>query len=203
MKQVIIDKKKQFTPRRVIWRNAKFSFVYTDHLPIEITLSGMPRRSSMTLKSSTYNIGKPGGWKAYKEMTDKAAKSIEEIVLNDELCIDEVVEKIDSIDKQIKFGAFGKTRVSRNKSKAGNVINEELLKKQSKKIWEEILKLKAQNLGRVGSVFKMKELINGPKKSGQEPTAIRDPKTGDLVVSNEEIKKVTLAYCVDNLSKKS
>ena len=39
----------------------------------------------------------------------------------------------------------------------------------------------------------MKELINGNKKAGQEPNAIRDPKTGELVVSNEEIKKVTLA----------
>ena len=37
----------------------------------------------------------------------------------------------------------------------------------------------------------------------QEPTAIKDPKTGDLVVANEEIKKVTFAYCGDNLSKKS
>ena len=68
---------------------------------------------------------------------------------------------------------------------------------------DEILKLKSQNLGRFGSIFKMKEIVNGPKKPCQEPTAIKNPKTGDLVVSNEEIKKVTLAYCVDNLSKKS
>ena len=67
----------------------------------------------------------------------------------------------------------------------------------------EILKIKSQKLGRVGAIFKMKEVVNGPKKGGQEPSAIKDPKTGDLVVSSEEIKKVTLAYCVDNLTQKT
>ena len=41
----------------------------------------------------------------------------------------------------------------------------------------------------------------GFKKGGQEATAIRDHKTGDLVVSNERLKEVTLSYCVDNLKK--
>ena len=48
----------------------------------------------------------------------------------------------------------------------------------------------------------MKEIVDGPKKPCQEPSAIKNPKTGDLVVSNEEIKKVTLAYCVNNFTKK-
>ena len=105
-----------------------------------------------------------------------------------------------------KVKAFGKTRVNRNKVKikvnvTGNDTDEELIKRQSKKIEEEILKVKSQKLGRVGMVFKMKELVNGPKKGGQEPTAIRHPKTNELVVANEEIKKVTLDYCVDNLTK--
>ena len=34
------------------------------------------------------------------------------------------------------------------------------------------------------------------------PTAIKDPNSDDPVVSNEQIKKVTLAYCLDNLTKK-
>ena len=48
----------------------------------------------------------------------------------------------------------------------------------------------------------MKENINGHKKVGTEPHAIKDPITGDLVVANEDIKKVTLKYCADNLKKK-
>ena len=49
----------------------------------------------------------------------------------------------------------------------------------------------------------MKEVVNGPKKAKQEPSAIRDPANGELVVSGEEIKRVTLKYCVDNLTNKS
>ena len=58
-------------------------------------------------------------------------------------------------------------------------------------------------LGRVGNIFKMKEIINGPKKGGQELTAVRHPTSGDMVVSTEEIKRVTLEYCVKNLENSS
>ena len=175
-------------------------------LPMEVTLSGMPRRNTMSLKSSRWNLGKPGGWEAYKELTDEAANNIKKIVQNDDLDIDQKMKKIESIDTQIKCGAFGKTRCNKTKHKIkvrGDATDLELLKSQSNKIEQEILKLKSQKLGRVGSIFKMKEVINGPKKAGQEPTAIKDPVTGDLVVSNEEIKRVTLEYCKDNLTKKS
>ena len=103
--------------------------------------------------------------------------------------------------------AFGKTRATSNKKVVNSENNlnqeekdEELLKRQSSKIEEQINVIKSQKLGRAGSVFKMREAICGPKKKGQEPNAIKNPKTGDLVVSSEEIKKVTLAYCVENLT---
>ena len=83
------------------------------------------------------------------------------------------------------------------------VTNKDLIKKQSKRIEEEVIRIKSLKLGRVGNVFKMKEVITGPKKGSQVPTAIKDPNTGDMVVSNEEIKNVTLAYCVANLTHKS
>ena len=118
------------------------------------------------------------------------------------------MKKIEVIDNQVKFAAFGKTRNIKNKPRRnvvaqGKQSNEELIKKQSEKIEEEIMRIKSSNVGRVGAVFKMKDVINGPKKSGQEPTAIRDPKSGELIVSSDEIKKVTLAYCVDNLTQRS
>ena len=53
-------------------------------------------------------------------------------------------------------------------------------------------------MGRVATIFKMKENISGPKKGGQEPTAVRHPSNGDMVVSTEEIKRVTLEYWVKN-----
>ena len=49
----------------------------------------------------------------------------------------------------------------------------------------------------------MKESISGPKKGSQEPTAVKDPISGEMVVSNDAIKSVTLDYCVKNLKNKS
>ena len=45
----------------------------------------------------------------------------------------------------------------------------------------------------------LKRDIAGPNKTQQEAAAIRDPKTGELFVNKEDIKKTTLEYCVDNL----
>ena len=68
------------------------------------------------------------------------------------------------------------------------------------KIEDQITELKQQKLERVGSIFKIKESINGPKKGNQDPTAVKHPITNDIVVSSEEIKRVTLDYCVKNLA---
>ena len=45
----------------------------------------------------------------------------------------------------------------------------------------------------------MKKDIAGPKKAPQEAVAIKDPKTGELLVNKEDIKKATLQYGVNNL----
>ena len=42
--------------------------------------------------------------------------------------------------------------------------------------------------------------VVGSKKIGQEPTSIKDPETGDLLVSSRDIKKTTLKYCVKNFA---
>ena len=212
IKLVMIDKDKKFTPRRAIWKNNEFKSVYTDHLSMEIVLGGMSRRKQKMEKVCTWNVGKPGGWEAYQKLTDARAKEIDTIVEKDDIPIDVAMKKIAKIETEIKFGAFGKTRLNKNKRirkvAPAKVIEDEedldrnLIMKESKRIEEEILKIKSQNLGRVGNIFKMKEIINGPKKGEQVPTAIREPNNGDLIVANEEIKKVTLAYCVDNLTKK-
>ena len=83
----------------------------------------------------------------------------------------------------MKFLAFGKSRATTRKKPT--IVGEggskeekdtELLKRQVNKIEEQIMSIKSQKLGRVGSIFKMKEAIEGAKK------------------------KVALAYCVTNLS---
>ena len=78
-----------------------------------------------------------------------------------------------------------------------------LLKRQSAKIESEINKITSSNGGgRVGNVFKMRKMIAGQRKDIQEPTAIKDPETDKIVMEADEIKKVTLKYCVSNLKNK-
>ena len=77
--------------------------------------------------------------------------------------------------------------------------DKDLLKRQSEKLENAINRIKEKKLGRAGSVYKMKDQIAGHKKAKQEATAIRDPKTNELVVSKERIKEVTLEYVVNNL----
>ena len=205
---VVIDKEHNFTPRRVIKRKGKIQSIFTDHLPIEIKLKGMPRRKRLKIDNpASWNTDKPEGWKIYKEVTDSVAVKMNEIINNNDLSIEEVVKKVETMENKAKFVAFGKTRSSSKKKGTMKVDtnlsqeekDKELLKRQSGKIEEQINLIKSQKHGRAGNVFKMKEAINGPKKKTQEPSAVKDPTTGELVVSSEEIKKVTLKYCVENL----
>ena len=80
-----------------------------------------------------------------------------------------------------------------------SLTQEELLESQSLRVEEAINKVEAEGKGRVGNVYKMKKLITGENQKAQEPVAVRDPKDGELIVEPNEIKKVTLQYCQDNL----
>ena len=46
--------------------------------------------------------------------------------------------------------------------------------------------MKEGNQGRVGTVFRFREVIEGNRKKVQEPHAIKDPKTGELIVSSKQ-----------------
>ena len=47
----------------------------------------------------------------------------------------------------------------------------------------------------------MKSVINGPKNRKQEPMAINDPITKELLVNEEEIKKASLLHNIKILTK--
>ena len=55
---------------------------------------------------------------------------------------------------------------------------------------------KALKQGRTTKVFKIRDVIIGKKKAKQEAHAVYDEEKKEVVVSNEEIKKVTLNYCM-------
>ena len=79
-------------------------------------------------------------------------------------------------------------------------LKKEILKKQNELIEESINKIKSGKYGRQTSVFKMKDIIAGTKKPKQEAHAVLDSKTGEKVVSIEEIKRVNLEHCKEVLT---
>ena len=56
--------------------------------------------------------------------------------------------------------------------------------------------------GKSAAVFQLRDRVLGSKKSEPEATVLKDPKTGKLVDSPDEIKKVSLQYCRDLLTKR-
>ena len=86
-----------------------------------------------------------------------------------------------------------------NKCKTKVQLDEHLLLKRTQQIEADVQKIKESKQGQAGNIFSMKKNIAGPKKGSQEASAIRDPETGELLVNKEEIKRATLAYCVNNL----
>ena len=66
-------------------------------------------------------------------------------------------------------------------------------------IEDAINEIKAEKHGRIANVHKIQELVVGPKKQQQEAHAVKDSKTGKLVVSTKEIKRVNLEHCLNVL----
>ena len=56
--------------------------------------------------------------------------------------------------------------------------------------------------GKAAGIFRLREKILGKKKSPQEKVVLIDPETGDQVTSPSEIKRVSLAYLTNLLTKK-
>ena len=46
-------------------------------------------------------------------------------------------------------------------------------------------------------IYKVKEMINGPKIKAAEPMCIKDPATGDLVTDVEMIEEVSLKHSLN------
>ena len=222
--KMVVDKERNFTPYRIIKRRTGVTTVYTDHLSLKVILTGMPSasRNENDEKETVWNMKKSGAWKVYEKKTKEAAEKLDKVVSDDTLSIDEIVKKLEKTENKIKYSSFGKTRKansfkrsSHDKKGCGcSKINEEkclgcknhemnILKTQSEKMEKEIMKIKECKQGRVGQVFKMKGKIMGNKKAGCEPHAIKDPVSDELLVANEDIKKATLSYCVNNLKKAS
>ena len=201
---MIIDSKRKYPIKRVVFRNGKLTTILTDHYPLIVELHNLPGIRREIQKVTRWNLSRPGAWDTYKEVSNRLSEKIIEVAEDTSKTIEEVVEKVEKIHDDIKYQSFGKTTIKIGNSAKHKQTNtnacddaESLLKSQTEKLEQEINKLKENKQGRSGKVFKIAESIRGPKKGYIEPQAVHDPKTGNLVVANKEIQKVCLQHCVD------
>ena len=101
IKSIVIDKDRKFTPKRVIWKNNEFKAVYTDHFPMEIILSGLPRRNQNVSKGTMWNLGKPGGWDKYKQLTDARARDIDDVIEREDASVNDMISRIEKSTKHL------------------------------------------------------------------------------------------------------
>ena len=62
--------------------------------------------------------------------------------------------------------------------------------------------LKKRSKGKSGAIFNTLQKICGSKKSNQEQVSMKDPQTNLEIYEPNEIKAVSLQYCVDLLTKR-
>ena len=96
------------------------------------------------------------------------------------------------------------SKIVGNESNCSSCKSEEqkldaVLQTQARKLEDEINDIKKTGAGRMVRVFKLKQKLVENRKVGQEPTAIKDPETEDLLVASSDIRRTSLNYCVNNL----
>ena len=117
--------------------------------------------------------------------------------------MDELERRVHLIDLETQVEAFGiiyqKSNKKKTKRRDSKDLNE-LVKQQS----DELDKILSQGyLGKDlnSRIYKMKTAINGPKHKKQEPMAINDPVTKELLVNEEAIKSASLLHNIKILTK--
>ena len=128
----------------------------------------MPKPETKPITEAGLNLDKPEAWTENETESDKAAEMVENIAANNFITNDEVMKKLDKLQDKIKYKTFGKTKPKTKakltkESKTTNDVNK-IAQRRSERLQNEINKIKTMKLCRCGWVFKMKEVIDGPKK---------------------------------------
>ena len=210
LESMVVDSDRKFTPQRAVYIRGRLTVKPTDHFSLLLGLK-MPRKEKKQKQPTIWNKQKPGGWEAYEKETDAAKEKIEDIINDTERSVDDVMKKLDSLQTKIKHATLGKTKLKtkknqdREKSNETDPTNEEhakrLMRKESEKIENAILEVTSSKIGGCGQLFKMRDVVQGPRKAGQEAQAVVDSRTGELVVASSAIKQASLEYCLDTLQK--
>ena len=219
IKNLLIDSKRKWkiarsvrSHGRVIGVKPTFKLIYSDHFPVLLTLTDLPKVDERKEeKEVRWNLAREGGWKKYEILSNQSENKLKDVVANEEISIEEVKHKFDKVHDKVCFKAFGKVTIFKGfrqnttvidnvkKNKPEGEVARILQEEEDKRAAEEIEEIKKSKPGKVGRVWEVRKRIVGGKKASHEATSVINPKTGKLALSKEEIKVVSLEYCRDTL----
>ena len=171
---LLVDTKRDYAPFRVAKKKGRITMVRSDHYTLVLKLKNLPKRNMLKVKQSHWNLKKPNGWENYEAMTEEMKEKADAIIENRNIEINEVMDKVDKLQDNVKFKAFGKTkpptktaRLKKKEKPAEGLDDQEKAKKlleiQSQQIEEEINRIKMMRNGKTAKIFKMRELVSGSK----------------------------------------
>ena len=197
-----VDTDKSFTPfaiRKVKGENVR---KHSDHLAVKALIRMPVLKKKKTKSKPVINFRNEDGWAKYAEISNKKAPKIKELVeIIDDM--DELERRVHLIDLEMQVEAFGiiyqKSNKKKTKRRDSKELNE-LVKQQNEKL-DKILSQGYLGKDLNSRIYKMKTAINGPKHKKQEPMAINDPVTKELLVNEEAIKSASLLHNIKILTK--
>ena len=202
IKKMVIDKERKMAVSRLKKVKGKQEVVFSDHFSLLLKMEGLPKRNETREgKKTIWNLHKEGGWDKYVELTDKYSNALNEVIEDDDKSIEEKMTLFEKKHDKIKFKAFGKKTIGRKKAnqKEGGDTEMDTLDKQEERMMEELEEINKLETGKVGKVWEIRRKVIGGKKKEQDNNTIINPETGNIATSKNEIKEVSLKYCVETL----
>ena len=177
--------------------------VFSDHYAIITELEVPARPKVKKRKVEMINFGNAEGWNKYEELSNKYAVEIEEIMDSCE-DMESIERKIKAIDRKIQTESFGTIwRGPVKKKKVRKRSKKEIIEKATSQ-YDEMEKLFKSGFNKKDfnqRMYKLRDTVVGPKIKAQEPMAINDPVTKELITDSDEIKRVYLEHNVKILTK--
>ena len=200
-KPLKVDTERKITPFSLSKVKGTLNPKYTDHLAIMAEIEVHRKIKRKKEKRAVINFANKEGWTKYKEKSNQYARKIIEAVRKYD-DPDRLDREINIIDTELQIESFSitwKGETKKGKKKDSKELKDIYMEQQ--KELNEILNEGLQNKDINRRMYKMREIVEGPKVKPQEPMAINNPKTGELITDEKEIKRVSLEHNVKILTK--
>ena len=202
VKDLVVDTNMSFTPYSITKKGDKIIKKFTDHramilqisLPLAITNSKPSKIPVIDVK----NVKK---WDNYSEISDKYAKEMSDIIENND-DVNVIERKLAINNLLLQIECFGIKWVSKGKKQKKRNYKElkELYEEQMGEL-DDLIDKGVQGKDLMSKIYQIKKLSLGSKVKSQDPMAINDPITGELITDADIIKNVSLEHNLKILTK--